>query len=150
MEKNLSGLTQQTDYLLYEEIKENDKLIKYSISLIMLLGASGFLIAGISSYLKYNLIPLLQSEDILFFPQGITMCFYGSLGTVLAVLQLKILASNIGEGYNEYNKKTGQLRVFRKGTKGKESDINIYYSLNDILRLVIMTYFIFSKAKILK
>ena len=136
MEKKLSDLIQQTDYLLYEEIKVTDKLIKYIICLIILLGATGFLIVGISSYLKYNLVPILEAEEIVFFPQGITMCFYGSLGTILALLQLKILASNIGEGFNEFNKETGKLRVFRKGSKGKESNIDIIYSLNDIVRLI--------------
>ncbi len=141
MEKNLSNLVQQKDYLLYEEIKESDKLIKYFISLIMLLGAMGFLIVGVSSYLKFNLISILQSEEIIFFPQGVTMCFYGSLGTILSLFQLKTLASNIGEGYNEFNKETGKLRIFRKGSKGKESNIDIIYSLNDIVRLITMINF---------
>jgi len=94
------------------------------------------LTVGVSSYIKNNLIPFLNADQIIFFPQGITMCFYGSLGTILALLQLKILASNIGEGFNEFNKETGKLRVFRKGSKGKESNIDIIYSLNDIVRLV--------------
>lgn len=144
MEKNLSNLIQQKEYLLYEEVKETDKLIKYFISLTMLLGAIGFLSVGLSSYLKYNLIPILQSEEIIFFPQGITMCFYGSVGTILALFQLKTLASNIGEGFNEFNKETGKLRIFRKGSKGKESNIDIIYSLTDIVRLITMINFYLS------
>lgn len=138
MEKNLIDLPPKNEYLLYEEIKETDKLIKYLLSFIMLLGATGFLLVGISSYLKYNIVPMLKSEEIIFFPQGITMCFYGTLGTIISILQIKTLSSNIGEGFNEFNKETGKLRVFRKGFKGKESDIDLSYSLNDILRLVLM------------
>lgn len=41
---------------------------------------------------------------------------------------------NTGEGYNEFNKKTGELKIFRKGTNGEKSNINITYPINDILR----------------
>lgn len=136
MNININKQNEPSDDLLYEEILENDKFTKYLLSTVMLLGAMGFLTVGISSYLNYDLIPLLKSEEIIFFPQGITMCFYGSFGTIIAISQLNVLLNNVGEGFNEFNRKTGSLRIFRKGAKGNDSNIDIIYSLKDILRLI--------------
>ena len=36
---------------------------------IMILGGSGFLLTGISSYLKSDVVPLINGKDLLFFPQ---------------------------------------------------------------------------------
>nr|YP_010700209.1 photosystem I assembly protein Ycf4 [Euglena deses]WCH63353.1 photosystem I assembly protein Ycf4 [Euglena deses] len=117
--------------ILIEKIEENNKIIKYSFNTIMLLGAFSFLIVGISSYINYNLIPFLKADDIIFFPQGITMCLYGIAGTILSINQFKILLLKVGEGYNEFNKKNGNMTIFRKGTQDN-SDIKITYALKDI------------------
>lgn len=122
--------------ILKEYITETDKREKYILNITMLLGALGFLIAGISSYVQFDIIPLIKSEKIIFFPQGITMCFYGLLGTILSLNQIRILLLKIGEGYNEFDKEKGTLKIFRKGFKGKESDLNLTYQLTEILRLI--------------
>lgn len=96
--------------ILREKIIESNKNIKYLFTSITFLGALSFLLVGISSYLKFNIIPFLDSNQIIFFPQGITMCFYGSIGIVLSINQILILYSEVGEGYNEFNKKTGMMK----------------------------------------
>lgn len=125
--------------ILKEYITETNKKEKYLLNVIMLLGALGFLIAGISSYLQQDIIPFIKSEKIIFFPQGITMCFYGLLGTILSINQIRILALKFGEGYNEFDKVNGTLKIFRKGLKGKDSDLNIIYPLAEILRNIKFT-----------
>nr|YP_009144932.1 photosystem I assembly protein ycf4 [Euglenaria anabaena]AKJ83379.1 photosystem I assembly protein ycf4 [Euglenaria anabaena] len=127
--------------ILTEKIEEPHKIFKYLLNLIIFLGGSGFLITGISSYLGYNFINILNAKEILFFPQGITMCFYGTIGIVLSINQTFIIFNGIGEGYNEFNKSKGIMKIFRKGFPGKNSDIDIIYSLNDIeaIRLDIKT-----------
>lgn len=124
----------QTESLLREKIEEQDKLLKYAINTIMLLGSGGFLIAGISSYLRFNIIPFLDASQIIFFPQGATMCFYGSLGLILSINQFIITFLKVGEGYNEFDKDKGTIKIFRKGFPGKNSDIDINYPLKDIVR----------------
>lgn len=120
--------------ILKEDIKEQDKNYKYLLNLIIFLGGSGFLITGISSYIGFNLVNFLDATQIIFFPQGITMCFYGTLGVILSINQTLVLFYGVGEGYNEFDKLKGTMRIFRKGFPGKNSDIDIVYSLNDILR----------------
>lgn len=63
--------------ILIENIQEENKFNKYLLNLVIFLGALGFFIVGISSYLKYNLIVFLDASEIIFFPQGITMLIYG-------------------------------------------------------------------------
>lgn len=124
----------KNENLLKEEIVEPDKLTKFIINSIILLGSLGFFTVGISSYLGYNLVFFLNSTEILFFPQGITMLAYGTLGLLISINQFLILYWKVGEGYNEFNKINGKMTIFRKGFPGKDEDVMITYSLNDILR----------------
>jgi hypothetical protein len=120
--------------VLKEDIIEENRAIKYLINFTILFGALGFLITGISSFYKTNFIIFLNSDEILFFPQGLTMCFYGICGITIGVNQLRILILKIGEGYNKFDKEKGTMEIFRKGFKGNDSDIKIIYPLSDILR----------------
>ena len=43
------------------------------------IGGFYFLLTGLSSYFGSALLPFLHFDTIVFFPQGIVMCFYGSL-----------------------------------------------------------------------
>jgi hypothetical protein len=83
MKKNISNLKQ--------EIKNDEKKIDTIISTTMLLGSLSFLIVGISSYFKVELIGFLNAKDILFFPQGLTMCFYGIAGILISSYQVRNL-----------------------------------------------------------
>ena len=130
----------KNENILKEEIYETDKIIKYTLNIIILLGACGFLIVGISSYIGYDVVFFLKSDQILFFPQGLTMCLYGTAGIIVGLNQLKIIIQQIGEGYNEFNKEKGTMTIYRKGANGKDSDINITYPLSDIVRLTIYKY----------
>jgi hypothetical protein len=125
-----------TEKILREEIKEDDKILKWFYNIIILLGGVGFLCVGISSYINYDIIFFLRSDKILFYPQGITMCFYGTCALIISINQIKILFNNIGEGYNEFNKDKERMQIYRKGFKGKNSDVNIIYPLTDIVRVV--------------
>lgn len=122
----------KTKELYRKYITEKNKPIKYITNYTILMGSLGFLSVGTSSYIKYDIIPFLRSDQIIFFPQGLVMCFYGTLGILLGINQIRILNSKIGEGYNEFNKKTGTMKIYRKGSN---SDININYPINDILRV---------------
>lgn len=120
--------------ILIETIKEKNKIIKYLINLIIALGSLSFLIVGLSSYTNTTLITFLKADEIVFFPQGLTMTLYGFVGTLISMNQYIILLSNIGEGFNEFNKEKGTMTIFRKGRPGKNEDINIIYPINDIVR----------------
>jgi len=101
---------------------------------VISLGAFGFLITGISSYLGFQFIPFLngRSELVNFFPQGLLMSFYGGLGLLLSLYWWSLIFWNVGSGFNEFNKKDGLIRVFRWGYPGKNRRIDLSYPLTDL------------------
>jgi len=99
---------------------------------IILLGAIGFLSVGLSSYLGFQLFIFEKTEQIHFFPQGLLMCFYGSLGFLLSLYWWLLIFWNVGSGFNEFNKKEGFIRIFRWGYPGKNRKINLIYTLKDV------------------
>jgi hypothetical protein len=70
--------------------------------------------------------------QIPFFPQGLLMFFYGSLGILLSLYWWFLIFWNVGAGFNEFNKKDGFIRVFRWGYPGKNRKIDLSYSLKDV------------------
>ena len=96
------------------------------------IGGIYFLLTGLSSYFGFALLPIIHFENIVFFPQGIVMCFYGSLGMLLSLYLWLTIIWQVGGGFNEFNKKKGIFRVFRWGFPGKNRKIDFSYSLSDI------------------
>lgn len=103
-------------------------------------GGLYFFLTGLSSYAQFNLLPIIHSENILFFPQGLVMSFYGILGFFLSLYLWLTIAWQVGGGFNEFNKKKGTFRVFRWGFPGKNRRVDFSYLLTDIegLRLEIV------------
>lgn len=126
----------KTKTILKEEIINEQEVVDYFISSIIFTGSLGFLIAGISSFTNFNILGFLKSNEILFFPQGITMCFYGISGILISCYQFIILHSKVGQGYNEINKEKGNLEIYRKGYPGKKDDIRIIIPIKDIVRII--------------
>ena len=125
------------------------RLTNYWWAIVIFLGSCGFLATGICSYLGINLniISFLLNSDITlpqaeqqnlvtntlpFFPQGLLMSFYGSLGFLLSIYWSLLIFWNVGGGFNEFNKKDGFVRIFRWGYPGKNRKIDLSYSLKDI------------------
>jgi len=99
---------------------------------ILLLGGFGFLITGISSFLKNPVLPFINIGSIQFFPQGLIMCFYGALGCLLGLYIWLIIFWNLGEGFNEFNLENGKIVIFRWGFPGKNRYINFEYPIQEV------------------
>jgi hypothetical protein len=124
--------TVNTETTLKQVIKQPNQKIKSLMNTLLLLGSLGFFITGLSSYYNTNFVSLLDTSKILFFPQGITMTIYGFFGIILSINQILILYYGIGEGFNEFNSKTGKFKILRKNSySGK---VELIYSLDDIVR----------------
>lgn len=108
------------------------RLSNYWWTSIVFLGSLGFFLTGLSSSLGFNLLPFLKSQEIPFFPQGLLMWFYGSLGLLLTFYWWLLIFWNIGGGFNEFNKKDGFIRIFRWGFPGKNRRIDLCYTLKDV------------------
>lgn len=108
------------------------RISNYWWAFVISLGAFGFLITGLSSYLGFNLIPFFNSQLVSFFPQGLLMSFYGGLGVLLSLYWWFLIYWNVGSGFNEFNKKDRFIRIFRWGYPGKNRRIDLSYPLNDL------------------
>lgn len=115
-----------------EPVLGSRRFSNYWWASIILAGAAGFLLVGISSYLGEDLIPFLSSKELLFFPQGIVMSFYGVAGLLLSLYLWLTIYWDIGQGYNEFNKKEGIVRIFRWGFPGKYRRIDLVYPIQDV------------------
>lgn len=114
----------------------------YWWAIVIFLGSCGFLTTGICSYLgisnwlsllSFNANAVTSDFNVLpFFPQGLLMSFYGSLGFLLSIYWSLLIFWNVGGGFNEFNKKDGFVRIFRWGYPGKNRKIDLSYSLKDV------------------
>lgn len=124
--------TQIDSSVIYKPVLGSRRLSNYWWATIVSLGGTGFLLAGISSYLKVNLLPVGDATSLIFIPQGIAMGFYGFAGLTLALYLWLVILWDVGGGYNEFNKKTGMVKIFRRGFPGKNRSIEFGCRLQDV------------------
>jgi len=128
------------------------RLSNYLWAILIMLGSFGFLYTGLLSYIKdlkdvsdlgflYGFInnSVLNNNVITFFPQGLLMCFYGSLGALASFYWWFLIFLNVGGGFNEFNKKEGFLRIYRWGYPGRNRRIDFSYPLSQIESIVVIS-----------
>ena len=115
-----------------DKIVGSRRFSNYFWTVFLFIGGSGFLLAGLSSYLQINLLPFTKPTELIFIPQGIIMVFYGTLSLFLAISILLTLIWDIGSGYNEYNKVENLVKIIRKGFPGKNREVLLTYPLNSV------------------
>ncbi|WP_421656923.1 photosystem I assembly protein Ycf4 [Leptothermofonsia sp. ETS-13] len=117
-------MTAQTTSLenrvLRQDILGSRRFSNYWWATVVLLGGLGFLLAAISSYLHVNLLPFSDPTKLVFIPQGIAMGFYGLLGILFSLYLWLTILWDVGGGYNEFNKETGTVKIFRWGVSWKK------------------------------
>jgi Ycf4 len=110
------------------------RISNYWWAFVISLGSLGFLLTGVTSYFASSTgqNTFLNNQTVPFFPQGLLMSFYGSLGILLSLYWWFLIFWNVGGGFNEFNKKDGFIRIFRWGYPGKNRKIDLSYSLKDV------------------
>ena len=117
-------LTQNKSVLRYEVLGAR-RFSNILWGAVVSIGGGGFLLAGLSSYLHRNLLPIGDATDLVFVPQGIALSFYGVAGSLLAIYMWLTVLWNVGGGYNEFNKTKKQVRLYRQGYPGKNRTVEI-------------------------
>lgn len=115
-----------------DKIIGSRRFSNYFWSFFLLFGGIGFLLAGISSYLKMNLLPFANPTELAFIPQGLVMMFYGTLSFGISMYILFTVLLDIGSGYNEYNQIENLVKIVRKGFPGKNREILLTYPISNI------------------
>ncbi|MDB9313700.1 photosystem I assembly protein Ycf4 [Spirulina sp. CS-785/01] len=124
--------TEQDSLVLRQDVLGSRRLSNYFWATICWIGGIGFLLAGLSSYFKTNLLIVSDPTSLVFFPQGVALLFYGIAGSAVALYQTGTILLDLGGGYNEFNKKTGEVTIFRWGFPGKNRRIELKALLDDI------------------
>ena len=79
------------------------RISNYWWAIVISLGSVGFLFTGITSYLALSTgsNEVLNNQIVPFFPQGLLMSFYGSLGVLLSLYWWFLIFWNVGGGRRE-------------------------------------------------
>ena len=135
----VSTTINKSENLLSQQVLGSRRFSNYWWASIVTMGASGFFLASISSYLKVNLLIVTDATQLIFVPQGLVMGLYGSAGLLLATYLWLVVLWDLGGGYNEFNRETGTLKIFRWGFPGKNRQIQIDGRISDVqsVRIVI-------------
>jgi hypothetical protein len=120
----------QSNVLRYD-IVGSRRFSNYCFAVIVAIGASGFLLAGLSSFFKINLLPVSDPLQLEFVPQGLALSFYGVAGTLLELYLLYVMAINYGSGYNEFDRHNGKVTIFRRGLI-KSRNFEFTYKIADV------------------
>ena len=115
-----------------DKIVGSRRFSNYFWTFVLFLGGISFLLAGLSSYFKINLLPFANPTELVFIPQGVVMMFYGTLSSSLSIYILATVFWDVGSGYNEYNKIENLVKIVRKGFPGKNREILLTYPLSSI------------------
>ncbi len=118
--------------VLTQKVLGSRRFSNYWWATIVSLGATGFLLAGLSSYYQKNLLLVTDPTKLVFVPQGLVMGIYGILGLLVASYLWLTILWDLGGGYNEFNRETGEVKIFRWGFPGKNRRIEIDCQTQDV------------------
>ncbi len=121
-----------TSRVLHQKVIGSRRFSNYWWASIVTMGATGFLLAGISSYLRVNLLLVTDPTQLVFYPQGLVMGLYGIAGLLLALYLWLVILLDVGGGYNDFNRETGKVTIFRWGFPGKNRRIEINCDTQDV------------------
>ncbi len=122
----------EKDTFLHREILGARRWSNYWWATVTTIGGTGFLLAGFSSYTGFNLLPFADPTQLIFIPQGIVMCFYGTVALLLSLYLWLICAWNVGGGFNRFDKAVQEVQIFRWGFPGKNREIDFKYPLASV------------------
>lgn len=122
----------RSEHIWIELLKGSRKRGNFFWACILFLGSLGFLAVGASSYLGKNMISVLPSQQILFFPQGVVMSFYGIAGLFISSYLWCTILWNVGSGYDRFDRKEGIVCIFRWGFPGIKRRIFLQFLVRDI------------------
>ena len=122
-----------SERVLRQEIIGSRRWSSYLWASVVTLGATGFLLSGISSFLGVNLLLVSDPTQLVFVPQGLVMGLYGTAGVLLATYLWLSISWNIGSGYNEFNRETGKITIYRQGYPGKNRQVKLEYPIDDAI-----------------
>jgi hypothetical protein len=122
----------ESSQILRQEVLGARRFSNFFWAGISTIGGVGFLLAGLSSYFGKNFLIVSDTTGLQFVPQGVALAFYGVAGCSVAAYLWGTMALNVGGGYNEFNKASGEVTIFRWGFPGKNRRIELINKLANV------------------
>jgi hypothetical protein len=104
-------------------------------AIILFIAGACFFLAGLSSYLKINLLQITDTSEIVFIPQGITLMFYGTASFSLSIYLFLTIIWDVGKGYNEFSAEENLIKIVRQGFPGKNRRVFLSYEFKNVKNL---------------
>jgi hypothetical protein len=82
--------------------------------------------------LQKNLLFFSDPNEISFIPQGIILVFYGTIGSILGIFIALTVWWNVGSGYNEYNRNSQKVTLYRRGFPGKNRELTFTFPFEEV------------------
>ena len=60
------------------------------------------------------------------------LLFYGTVGSLLGIFLTLTVWWNVGAGYNEYNRTTQKVKLYRQGFPGKNRELMFTFPFNEV------------------
>ena len=124
--------TLYTDSVKKSFIKGSRRISNIFWAIAISLGGIGFFLTGLSSYFQVNLLFFSNASGISFIPQGIVLVFYGTVGSILGIFLCLTTYWNVGFGYNEYNKISEEITLYRKSFPGANREICLNFQFMEL------------------
>nr|AEJ72985.1 hypothetical chloroplast RF4 [Karlodinium veneficum] len=128
------NLTYKFKRLWWEE-KVGD-LSDKMLSLFIIIGGLCFLTVGVITFIKQNFEDSYQI--IPFFPQGMILIFYGTIGILLGIFQNLTMWWNIGWGFYELDNVSKEIFIYRQSYPGKNEEIYLTFFFKDLNYLKVL------------
>ncbi|NEO16772.1 MULTISPECIES: photosystem I assembly protein Ycf4 [Moorena] len=127
-----ASTNQLENLVLRQSVLGSRRLSNYLVAGAVSIGGIGFFLAGLSSYLNMDLLPIGDATNLIFIPQGVAMGFYGVAALLLSLYLWLTIYWDIGGGYNEFNQETAMVRVVRSGFPGKNREVEFSCRTEDV------------------
>ncbi|BEV36603.1 photosystem I assembly protein Ycf4 [Synechococcus sp. M16CYN] len=105
------------------------RLSNFLVAAAVSIGGIGFLLASLSSYLGYDVLPFGHPATLIFVPQGLVMGLYSIAAVLLASYLWYVIAVDVGSGSNRFDKSTGVVTINRRGFR---RPLSIEFPLRDV------------------
>jgi hypothetical protein len=104
--------------------------INYLFSRALFFGGLVFFLVGFLSQKSITFYNV--RSNIQFFPQGLVICFYGSVRTRFGLYLILSRFWIVGKGFNEYDRREKRVCIFRWGFPGKDRCFEFSCSFSDV------------------
>jgi Ycf4 len=131
MDNTAQSISAPPSVLRYEVLGSR-RFSNYWWATIVSIGGLGFFLAGLSSYLRVNLIPFSHPVGLVFIPQGAAIGFYGTAALLLGTYLWLVILWDVGAGFNEFDQANGRVKIFRNGFPGKNRQIEVCCRITDV------------------